>query len=103
MRVKDSLGKFIGKTVSGVLFAQYPEGSPRCHIYLTFSDGTAFELWEDDYGVGMAGCLEHGTVDQIAQRLRNRNGADIVAFRPDHQDPGNPQQDWLCGCIKVDE
>jgi len=95
MRVKDSLSDLIGKIVSGVVVAQYPEGSPRCRVYLTFADGTAFEFWEDDYGIEMAGGLEHGGVDQLVSRLRCRTNADVVAFRPPHEDPNVPQRDLL--------
>ena len=97
MRVKDSLSDLIGKIISGVVVAQYPDGNPRCRIYLTFTDGTAFEFWADDYGIEIAGGLEHGSVDQLVSRLRRRERADIVAFRPPHEDPNVPQRDLLTG------
>ena len=95
MRTKDSLNDLIGKIISGVVVAQYPEGNPRSRTYLTFSDGTAFEFWEDEEGMAMAGGLDVGGVDQITEMLERREGAKIVTFRPPHEDPNVPQRDML--------
>ena len=95
MRVKDSLSKLIGKIISGVVVAQYPKGNPRSRIYLTFSDGTAFEFWEDEESIAMAGGLDHGGMNQIVKMLEQRSGAKIHAFRPPHEDPDVPQRDLL--------
>ena len=95
MRVKDSLFDLIGKTISGVVVAKYPEGNPRSRIYLTFSDGTAFEFWEDEGAMSMAGGLERGGVDQLVKMMERREGAEIHAFRPPHVDPDAPQRDLL--------
>ena len=95
MRVKDSLSDLIGKIISGVVVAQYPKGNPRSRIYLTFSDGTAFEFWEDEESIAMAGGLDHGGVDQIVKMLGRREGAKIKAFRPPHEDPDAKQRDML--------
>ena len=95
MRIKDSLNDLIGKIISGVMVAQYPEGNPRSRIYLTFSDGTAFEFWEDEEGMEMAGGLDVGGVDQIVEMLERREGAKINAVRPPHEDPNVPQRDML--------
>ena len=100
MRVKDSLNDLIGKIISGVVVAQYPKGNPRSQIYLTFSDGTAFEFWEDEDSivasyVAMAGGLDHGSVDQIVKRLEKRKGAKITTFRAPHENPDAVQRDML--------
>ena len=95
MRVKDSLSDLIGKIISGVVVAQYPKGNPRSRIYLTFSDGTAFEFWEDEESIAMAGGLDSGGVDHITKILERREGAKIVTFRPPHEDPSASQQDLL--------
>ena len=91
MRVPDSLQRIIGKVISGVVVADSPGSSPRCRIFLTFSDGTAFEFWEDEYGVEMAGDLEIGNVDLITTRLRSTTQSNIVAVRPPHQIDGSQQ------------
>ena len=95
MRVKDSLSDLIGKIISGVVVAQYPKGNPRSRIFLTFSDGTAFEFWEDEGSMAMAGDLDSGGVDQIVTMLERREGAKIHAFRAPHQDPNAIQRDML--------
>ena len=95
MRVKESLADLIGKIISGVVVAQYPQGNPRSRIYLTLSDGTAFEFWDDDNSIHMAGGLDTGGVDQIVKMLDRREGAKIHAFRPPHEDPDQPQRDML--------
>jgi hypothetical protein len=103
MRVKNSLNDLIGKIISGVVVAQYPKGNPRSRIFFTFSDGTAFEFWEDEQAISMAGGLDYGGVDQIAELLERREGSKIVAFRASHEDPDEPQQDWLCSGVRVNE
>jgi len=95
MRVKDSLSDLIGKIISGVVVAQYSKGYPRSRIYITFSDGTAFEFWEDEETMSMAGGLDSGGVDHIVEMLERRDGAKIHAFRPSHEDPDAKQRDML--------
>ena len=97
MRVKDSLSDLIGKIISGVVVAQYPKGNPRSRIYLTFSDGTAYEFWDDDNGIHMAADFDERGVDQIVKILEQREGAKIHTFRPQHEDPDAPQRDMLTG------
>lgn len=95
MRAKDSLSDLIGKTIRGAIVAQYPDGSPHSRMFLTFSDGTAFEFWEDAYGLQMAGELDDGYVDQLVEMLERRDGAVVTAFRPKYEDPNEPQRDLL--------
>lgn len=95
MRVKDSLSDLVGKIISGVVVAQYPKGNPHSRIFLTFSDGTAFEFWEDEWCFAMADGLDSGGVDQIVKMLERRDGAKIDVFRPSHEDPNQPQRDLL--------
>ena len=95
MRVKDSLSDLIGKFISGVVVAQYSKGYPRSRIYLTFSDGTAFEFREDEETISMAGGLDSGGVDHIVRKLERREGATINVFRPSYEDPNEPQRDLL--------
>ena len=97
MRVKDAVSDLIGKIISGVVVAQYPKGYPRSRIYLTFSDGTAYEFWEDEQSIEMSGGLDHGGVDQIVEILERREGAKIHAFRAPHEDPDAVQRDMLTG------
>ena len=95
MRIKSSLKSLIGKIISGVVIAQYPKGNPSTRIYLTFSDGTAFEFWQDDEIISMASALNEGGVDQLVKMLERREGAKIHTFRAPHQDPDAIQQDML--------
>ena len=95
MRIKDSLSQLIGKIISGVVVAQYPKGNPLSRIFLTFSDGTAFEFWEDEWNLTMADGLDSGGVDHIVKMLERREGATINVFRPSHEDPDEPQRDLL--------
>ena len=95
MRVKDSLSGLIGKVISGVVVAEYGQGDPSTRMFLTFSDGTAFELWEDQFGVEMAGDLDDVNLDQLVEMLKMRPSAKLQVFRPPHEDPNKPQRDLL--------
>lgn len=95
MRVKDSLSDLIGKIISGAVVAQYPKGNPRSRIFLTFSDGTAFEFWEDEETMSMAGDLDEDGVDQIVKMLEGRKGAIVRAFRAPYEDRDAVQKDML--------
>ena len=95
VRIEHSLSDFIGKTVSGIVVAAYPEGNPINRIFLTFSDGTALETWQDFDIVYMAHAPDFGTVDKAVEILERREGAKIRVFRPPHKDLNEPQGDLL--------
>jgi hypothetical protein len=56
--MKDGLKQVIGKHISGVVVASRPS-SPRQQLFLTFADGTYFEIWGDSFscagGVDLGG------------------------------------------------
>jgi hypothetical protein len=95
MRIKNSLNDLIGKIVNGIVIAEYAEGNPTNRIFLTFSDGSAFEIWQDDNIISMASDPNTGDVEQLVQLLKRREGAEVRAFRPRHEDPSDPQHDLL--------
>ena len=95
VRIGNSLSDFIGKTISGIVVAAYPEGNPINRIFLTFSDGTALETWQDFDIVYMAHAPDFGTVDKAVEILERREGGKIRVFRPTHEDPTEPQRDLL--------
>jgi hypothetical protein len=95
VRVRESLSDLIGKIISGVVVAQYPKGTPRSQLFITFSDGTAFEFWEDGQMLSMAKGLDSTNVDQLIARLEQRDGAQINVIRPSHEDPKAIQRDML--------
>lgn len=59
--MKDGIREIVGKTISGVVIAQNQERSPRNQVFLTFSDGTYFEIWGDSFTC--AGGVDRGTAD----------------------------------------
>ena len=87
IRNKYSLSDFIGKTIAGIVASEYPEGNPINRIFLTFSDGTALETWQDDDIIHMSHAPDFGTVDKAVEILERREGAKIQVFRPPHEDP----------------
>ena len=95
MRLNDSLFELIGKRISGIVVGQYQKGNPRVRIYFTFFDGTAYELWQDDDVIYTSSGLETGGVDHFAEVMARRDGAVIRVFRPPHEDPDEPQIDWV--------
>ena len=95
IRIKNSLQDFIGKTINGIVAAEYPEGNPINRMFLTFSDGTALETWQDDEVIHMSHAPDFGTVDKAIEILERREGAKIQAFRSPHEDPDEPQRDLL--------
>ena len=95
VRIKNSLSDFIGKTISGIVVAEYPEGNPINRIFLTFSDGTALETWQDYDILHMSHAPDFGAVDKAVDILERREGAKIQVFRPAHEDQNEPQRDLL--------
>ena len=95
VRIKNSLSAFIGKTISGIIAAEYPEGNPINRIFLTFSDGTALETWQDDDIICMGHAPDFGAVDKAIEILERREGAKIQVFRPPHEDQKEPQRNLL--------
>jgi hypothetical protein len=95
IRIKDSLHDFIGKEISGIVTAEYPKGNPINRVFVTFSDGTALETWQDDDVIHMSHAPDFGTVDKALEILERREGAKIQIFRPPHEDPNQPQRDLL--------
>lgn len=77
--MKDGIREIIGKNISGVVVAQNDK-SPRIQLFLTFTDGTYFEIWGDNFSC--AGGIDRGgaaTAAGYAQAL----GARITASYPD--------------------
>lgn len=95
IRIRNSLSDFIGKTISGIVTAEFQNGNPINQIFLTFSDGTALETWQDDDVIHMSHAPDFGTVDKALEILERREGAKIQIFRPPHEDPNQPQRDLL--------
>ena len=87
----------IGKIVSGVVLTECPDGNPRSQVFITFSDGTAFEFWCDDEVIRTASGLDHQSLEEIVRIQQKRDGNVVKAFRPPHQQPANPQRDLLSG------
>ena len=95
IKIKDSLHDFVGKTVAGIVTAEYPNGNPINRIFFTFSDGTALETWQDNEVIYMSHAPDFGIVDKAVEILERREGAKIQVFRPPHEDPNEPQRDLL--------
>ena len=45
--------------------------------------------------MAMAGGLDQGGVDQLAEMLARRDEAEVITFRAPHDDPNAPQKDLL--------
>jgi hypothetical protein len=96
-RSEETLSSIIGKIVSGIVLSTNVQGHPRSQIFLTFHDGTAFEIWGDNEVLYTGSGLDHQTLDDIVRIQKRRQGVSIVAFRPPHEDLSNPQLDLLAG------
>ena len=77
--MKDGIGQILGRTVSGVIIAKNERRSPRYQLFLTFSDGTYFEIWGDS--VACAGGIDRGGAD-AAIAYAESFGAHITARYP---------------------
>ena len=95
MRVNESFSDLIGKVISGVVVAHNEGGNPRSRIFLTFSDGRAFEFWAEQEDIAAAGSPNHGGVDQLIKMLKRRDGTQVRAFRAPHEDPDARQRVML--------
>jgi hypothetical protein len=62
------IGLIVGKTISGIIVRRGAE-SPRNQSFLLFDDGTAYEIWTDDY-LGLGSEPDAAGAEQIKQRLR---------------------------------
>ena len=95
IRIKHSLDGFIGKIVSGFVMAEYTDGNPINRIFVIFSDGTSLETWQDDGLLYMSEAPGFGSVDKAVEILERRQGGKIQAFRARHEDPNDPQGDFI--------
>lgn len=89
------LTEIIGKIVSGVVLTRNTNGNPRSQVFITFSDGTAFEFWANYEVICMASGLDNCCVDEIVTNQKRRDGTRVMAFRPAHEDANSPQADFL--------
>ena len=95
LRSEEAFAAIVGKIVSGVVVADHEDGSPRSQIFLTFRDGTAFELWGDEAPIGTGSGLDNQSTEEIVRNLEKRDGTKIRIFRPLHEDPNAAQRDLL--------
>lgn len=84
--------QMIGKIVNGVVLTLNSEGHPRSQVFITFSDGTAFEFWADNEMLCTASGLDECCLEDIIATQNKREGTKVKAYRPPHQDIGNPQR-----------
>ena len=94
-RSQRALSQMIGKIVSGVVLTTTSEGHPRSQVFITFSDGTAFEFWSDDEPICTASGFDHCCLNDIVAIQNMREGTKVKVFRSPHEDPNQLQRDLL--------
>lgn len=97
LRSEEAFAAIVGKTVSGIVVADNDDGSPQSQVFLTFRDGTAFELWGDEAAIGTGSGLDSQSVDEIVRNLKKREGTTIRTFRPSYENPEAVQRDLFAG------
>jgi hypothetical protein len=77
----DGLSNVIGKTITHVATCVGSSGPKQ--LYLVFSDGTMYELFLGDCGLGGASGLDRGGVDRlIATARRHRRNVEVIGRTP---------------------
>ena len=94
-RSEQALSEMIGKVISGVVLTVNSEGHPRSQVFVTFSDGTAFEFWGDEETICTASGFDHCCLDDIVAIQNMREGTKVKVFRSSHEDPNQLQRDLL--------
>lgn len=94
VRSEEALSNVIGKLVSGVVLTRNTSGNPRSQVFITFSDGTAFEFWANGEVISMASGLDNCSLEEIVTSQERRNDTRVKVFRSRHEDPANPQRSF---------
>jgi hypothetical protein len=77
--MKNGIKQIVGKTVSGIVVAS-KDGAPRQQLFLSFTDGTYFEIWGESFScAGGVDTGSHATAVAYATGL----GAKITAVYGD--------------------
>ena len=91
--MKSVVGGLIGRTVSGVIVAE-SEKRPRQQVFLTFTDGTYFEFWGDQFSC--AGGLQRGGISEVTAYVENTMGAKVSQMhRPPEYHQPLPSKQWI--------
>ncbi len=61
--MKDGVGEIVGKSIAGIVVAENNR-PPRVQLFLTFADGTYFEIWGDNFTC--AGGVDRGDAETAA-------------------------------------
>jgi len=88
-----ALKQLVGKVLTGIVIAESRNEHPRSQIFLTFSDGSAFEFWSDGGSICAACGLDHQSLDDIVAVQESRDDAKVTVFRPRHNDPDSLQEE----------
>src|SRR6056297_2482295 len=91
IKVKNYLSQLIGKTIDGIIVSS--GAHPCCQFILTFTDGTAIELWSNERPIEMGTQLDRSSLDEIVTNMRNRHGVKVMVWRPHHEDCEKPQEE----------
>ncbi len=76
--MKDGIREIVGKSIAGIVVAENNR-SPRVQLFLTFTDGTYFEIWGDSFSC--AGGVDRGDAETAAAYAR-LFGARITKIYP---------------------
>lgn len=76
--MKDGVREIVGKSVSGVIVAKNDQGEPHVQVFLTFSDGTYFEFWGENFSC--AGGVMRGDKSAVATYLESLGAAITKTF-----------------------
>ena len=72
--MKTGVKETIGKTISGVVVTNN-DNSPHIQLFLTFTDGTYFEIWGNDFSC--AGRVDIGDMEKVVDYIKS-SGAKIT-------------------------
>ena len=69
--MKSGLSQIVGRQIAGVVVAT-KDRSPREQVFLTFTDGTHFEFWGDNFSCG--GGVDAGGPDVAIEYVLRNHG-----------------------------
>jgi hypothetical protein len=78
-KLRDSMSGVIGKTISDIVIITNPPG--KSHLFLVFTDGTHYELYDID-SLNGARAVDRGGVAQIASRVGERGECVVITKAP---------------------
>ena len=80
MRVKDSLGGLLGKTIRAVVVTKNATSKPRSQLFLILDGGESFEFWVDSEDIAMASKVDAEDLDEVIRLVSKRESNEVYVY-----------------------